>query len=176
MMSTSNQLPDARLVVTGHTPDGTSVFTFDDIRKPFMPFGPQGAHFTSFHASSTVPASNTAPYPELATVLPRCPPGGVIFCITDIQPGGSAPMHRTQSVDYAVVLSGEIVLALDNGEEKTVKAGEFMVQRGANHAWHNRTQAPCRIAVVMVGTEKIVLEDGKVLEETVFGKKPAETK
>ncbi len=171
-MASSNQLSDARLVVTGHTPDGASVFTYDNIRKPFMPFGPQGAHFTSFHASPNVPASNTAPYPELATVLPRCPPGGVIFCITDIQPGGSAPMHRTQSVDYGVVLSGEIVLALDNGEEKTVKAGDFIVGRGVNHAWQNRTQAPCRIAVVMVGAEKIVLENGRVLEETVFGKKP----
>ncbi|KAJ6480804.1 hypothetical protein C8R47DRAFT_1322424 [Mycena vitilis] len=75
-------------------------------------------------------------------------------------------MHRTLSVDYAVVLSGEIVLVLDGGEEKTVKAGEFMVQRGANHVWHNRTQAPCRIAVVMVGTEKIVV-GGKALEVTV---------
>ncbi|KAJ6462406.1 hypothetical protein DFH09DRAFT_1228114 [Mycena vulgaris] len=173
MASTStNQLPDARLVVTGHAPDGTSIFTFDDTRKPFAPFGPAGSHFTSFHASPSVPASNTAPYPELAAVLPRCPPAGVLFCITDIQPGGSAPMHRTLSVDYAVVLSGEIVLSLDGGEEKTVKTGEFMVQRGANHAWHNRTQQPCRILVVMVGTEKIVLADGKALEATVFGKKP----
>ncbi|KAJ6462489.1 hypothetical protein C8R45DRAFT_1026898 [Mycena sanguinolenta] len=172
MNTTSAQLADPRLVVTGHTPDGTSVFTFDDIRKPFMPFGPQGSHFTSFHASPTVPASNTAPYPELASVLPRCSAGGVIFCITDIQPSGSAPMHRTQSVDYAVVLSGEIVVALDNGEEKTIRAGEIMVQRGTNHALHNRTPEPCRIAVVMVGAEEIVLEDGQVLEETVFGKKP----
>ncbi|KAJ7080404.1 hypothetical protein B0H15DRAFT_857040 [Mycena belliarum] len=110
--------------------------------------------------------------PELSAVLPRCPPTGVLCCITDIQPGGSAPMHRTQSMDYAVVLSGEIVLSLDNGEEKTVKTGEFMVQRGVKHAWHNRTQETCRIMVVMVGTEQIVLADGTVLEETVFGKKP----
>ncbi|KAJ7772836.1 hypothetical protein DFH07DRAFT_145690 [Mycena maculata] len=171
MSSTSTQLPDARLVVTGHSPDGTSIFTFDDIRKPFAPFGPAGSHFTSFHASPTVPASNTAPFPELGTALPRCPPAGVLFCITDIPAGGSAPMHRTLSIDYAVVLSGEIVLALDGGEEKTIKTGEFMVQRGANHAWHNRTQETCRILVVMVGTEKIVL-NGKALEATVFGKKP----
>ncbi|KAF7339120.1 Cupin-2 domain-containing protein [Mycena venus] len=76
MTSTSNQLPDARLVMTGHTPDGTSVFTFDDIRKPFMPFGPQKTHFTNLHSSPTVPASNTAPYPDLPEVIPRCPPEG----------------------------------------------------------------------------------------------------
>ncbi|KAJ6551409.1 hypothetical protein B0H19DRAFT_1157526 [Mycena capillaripes] len=171
MTSTSTQLPAPRLVVTGHSDDGTSVFTYDEIRKPFSPFGPAGSQFVSFHASPTVPASNTAPYPELATVLPRCPPEGVLFCITDIPAGGSAPMHRTLSIDYAVVLSGEIVLILDGGEEKTVKTGEFMVQRGANHAWQNRTQEPCRIAVVMVGTEKIVV-GGEASEATVFGKKP----
>jgi quercetin dioxygenase-like cupin family protein len=172
MSSSTTQLSDPRLVVTGHAPDGTSIFTYDDQRKPFAPFGPAGARFTNFHASSTVPASNTAPFPELANTLPRCAPEGVLFCITDIQPGGSAPMHRTLSIDYCVVLSGEIVLALDGGEEKTVRTGEFMVQRGANHAWHNRTKEICRILVVMVGSEKIVLSDGKVLEETVFGKKP----
>jgi quercetin dioxygenase-like cupin family protein len=170
--STSTHLPDPRLVTTGHSPDGTSVFTYDDTLTPFAPFGPAGSRFVSIHASPVVPASNTAPFPELSTALPRCPPSGVVFCTTDIPAGASAPMHRTQSIDYGVVISGEIVLSLDNGEEKTVKAGEFMVQRGANHAWHNRTQETCRIAVVMVGTEKIVLQDGRVLEETVFGKKP----
>lgn len=80
-------------------------------------------------------------------------------------------MHRTLSQDYAVVLSGEIVCKLDGGEEKTVKAGEFMVQRGANHEWHNRLDIPCRVLFVMVAAEKIVLENGTALEETVFGPK-----
>ncbi|KAJ6619456.1 hypothetical protein B0H10DRAFT_1162299 [Mycena sp. CBHHK59/15] len=169
---TSKTLPDPRLVVTGHAPDGTSIFTFDARRTSFAPFGPAGTHFTSFHTSPAVPASNTAPYPELAATLPRCPPSGVLFCITDIQPGGSAPMHRTLTLDYAVVLAGEIVLRLDGGDEATVRAGEFIVQRGVNHEWHNRTDEPCRILVVMVGSEKVVLADGKELDATVFGKKP----
>jgi len=78
-------------------------------------------------------------------------------------------MHRTLSQDYAVVLSGSIVCQLDNGDEKTLNAGEFMVQRGSNHAWHNRTQEPCRVMFVMVSAEKIILADGTALEETVFG-------
>ena len=57
-------------------------------------------------------------------------------------------------------MSGEIVLMLDGGEEKTIRAGEFIVQRGANHAWANRSQQVCRIMVVMVAADKIVLEDG----------------
>ncbi|KAJ7080084.1 hypothetical protein C8R43DRAFT_1143159 [Mycena crocata] len=147
MASTSTQLPDARVVVTGHAPDGTSIFTFDDTCKPFAPFGPTDVRFTSFHASPAVPASNITPIPELTQVLPAAH-----------QPVSS---HRTLSLDYAVVLSGEIVLSLDGGEEKAVKTGEIMVQRGAKHAWHNRTTEVCRILVVMVATEKIVLEDGR---------------
>ncbi|KAJ7608250.1 hypothetical protein FB45DRAFT_389734 [Roridomyces roridus] len=170
MPSTSSQLPDARLVVTGHTADGTSVFTYDDTRTPFFPFGPAGSSFTTFHASSTVPVSNTAPFPELGKTLPRPPPEGVIFCITDIRAGSRAPMHRTLSIDYTVILSGEIVCILESGEERTVKAGEFIVQRGTNHAWHNRSEETCRVLAVMVGAEKIVV-NGKVFEETVI-KKP----
>ena len=60
------------------------------------------------------------------------------------------------------------MLRLDGGEEKTVRAGEFIVQRGVNHEWINRSEGVCRIAVVMVGSEKIVLGDGRELEETVF--------
>ncbi len=83
-------------------------------------------------------------------------------------------MHRTLSLDYIAVISGEIVLSLDSGEETVVKAGEFIVQRGVNHSWINRTNEVCRIMVVMVAAEKVVLENGKVLEETVFKKNAPE--
>ncbi len=80
-------------------------------------------------------------------------------------------MHRTLSLDYIAVVAGEIVLRLDGGEEKVVKAGEFIVQRGVNHEWINRSESVCRIMVVMVAAEKVVCGDGRMLEETVFGKK-----
>jgi len=93
-----------------------------------------------------------------------------MFCTTDIQPGGQAPMHRTLSCDYITIVSGEIVLALDSGEEKVVKAGEFIVQRGVNHSWINRGTEVCRAVAVMVGAEKVTTKAGEVLEETVFKK------
>lgn len=79
-------------------------------------------------------------------------------------------MHRTLSLNYAVVLSGEIACELDSGEEKTIRAGEFLVQQGVNHKWTNRSESEyCRILFVMVGAEKITLGDGRPkLEETVF--------
>lgn len=58
-------------------------------------------------------------------------------------------MHRTETVDYAVVLSGEIVMLLDDSEV-TLKAGECLIQRGTNHAWTNRSDEPCRVLFVLV--------------------------
>ena len=71
-------------------------------------------------------------------------------------------------MDYAVVLSGEIVLRLDNGDERTVRAGEFIIQGGVNHEWINRTDETCRTMFVAVSAEKVKLADGTELEQTVL--------
>lgn len=60
-----------------------------------------------------------------------------------------AHMHRTQSVDYGIVLEGEIVLILDEGET-VCRAGDIVVQRGTNHGWANRTDRNCRIAFILI--------------------------
>jgi hypothetical protein len=60
-----------------------------------------------------------------------------------------AHMHRTRSIDYAIVLSGEIWAVMDVGETKLV-AGDVLIQRGTNHAWANRSSAPCVVAFVLI--------------------------
>jgi quercetin dioxygenase-like cupin family protein len=65
----------------------------------------------------------------MGNTLPRCPPTGIIFGVTNISPDGHAPMHRTTSADYCVVLEGEIVVGLDSGEKKMVRKGDFILQR-----------------------------------------------
>jgi mannose-6-phosphate isomerase-like protein (cupin superfamily) len=62
-------------------------------------------------------------------------------------------MHRTRSVDYALVLSGEIDMLLDDGEVH-FKAGDVLVQQGTNHAWVNRGKEPCRIAFVLIDAKE----------------------
>jgi len=64
-----------------------------------------------------------------------------------------AGMHRTASVDYAVVISGEIDMLLDDSEVH-LKAGDVLVQRGTNHAWVNRGGENCRIAFVLIDAEE----------------------
>jgi quercetin dioxygenase-like cupin family protein len=63
-------------------------------------------------------------------------------------------MHTTDTVDYVVVLSGETWLELDNGERVLVRAGETVVQNGTRHAWHNAGEAPCVMAVALVGATR----------------------
>jgi mannose-6-phosphate isomerase-like protein (cupin superfamily) len=58
-------------------------------------------------------------------------------------------MHRTETVDYGIVLEGELQLIMDQGET-TVRAGDIIVQRGTNHAWANRSGKTCRIVFVLI--------------------------
>jgi quercetin dioxygenase-like cupin family protein len=67
----------------------------------------------------------------------------------DAQKSRHAHMHRTETVDYGIVLEGEIVLIMDEGET-TVRAGDIVVQRGTNHGWANRTDRNCRIAFILI--------------------------
>jgi quercetin dioxygenase-like cupin family protein len=67
--------------------------------------------------------------------------------------GGRHPlMHRTETVDYAIVLSGEITMVMDD-QDVLLKAGDILVQCGTNHAWVNRSDAPCMVAFVLVDGE-----------------------
>jgi len=165
----AHQLPQPRVVRTSHAEDGRSVFASDEIVTPLFPFGPRASAFSTLDSRSSVPVPHSATAVEAPSdkaAIPRCPPSGVVFAVSDFPPNCSAPMHRTLSLDYAAVLTGEIVLRLDGGDEKTIRAGEFVVQQGVNHEWINRAANPCRILLVMVGAEKIPLKDGTVLEET----------
>jgi mannose-6-phosphate isomerase-like protein (cupin superfamily) len=123
----------------------------------------------------TTPADNTDAGDKGDRQTGVAPPvGGSVFRVVEFKPvgaagpqasneamkaelglaAGDAParhpfMHRTASVDYAVILSGEIDMLLDDGEVR-LKAGDVVVQRGTNHAWVNRSGAPCRIAFVLI--------------------------
>ena len=64
-------------------------------------------------------------------------------------------MHTTDSIDFDYVISGEVWLELDNGEEVHLKAGDTVVQNGTRHAWRNKNSEPCRIVVCLIGAHRI---------------------
>jgi quercetin dioxygenase-like cupin family protein len=86
---------------------------------------------------------------------------GTIFRIVEYQPGVAPRRHRTETIDYAVVISGEIDMQLDTGMVH-LRAGDVLVQQATIHDWINRGEAPCRIAFVLVPTQPAA-RGGKVL-------------
>ena len=85
------------------------------------------------------------------------PPNGVMIRFTDMEPGSTSPMHRTETLDVGIVLEGETWLLLDDGSETRVGPGDAVVQRGTNHAWENRSDRPVRMLFVLV--------DGTITDE-----------
>lgn len=96
-------------------------------------------------------------------------PGGSVLRVVDVRPGGQSPMHRTVSLDYGVVLEGEVELVLDSGESRVMRRGDVSVQRGTNHVWRNRSQEEWgRMLFVTLGARPLEV-NGEVLGEDVGG-------
>lgn len=173
-----------RRVVTGHRADNTAIIS--SVAAPdrvFDNLGEEGLTFYEVWNTQQTPAiidrDSTEPAENRLTLAP--PNGGTRIRVLDIPPdkpgtdfdtvfesiGGKeahvedgdrrhASFHRTQSIDYGIVLSGEITLLVDDGEV-TIEAGDIVVQRGTNHGWVNRGTKPCRIAFILIDG---VFEDG----------------
>ena len=84
------------------------------------------------------------------------PPNGSRFCVIDFPAGAPGTMHRTETIDYVLVLSGEIEMDMDNSTVK-LKAGDILVQRGTNHSWVNRSTQPARVAFVLIDAQPLGL-------------------
>jgi quercetin dioxygenase-like cupin family protein len=150
-----------RRVVTGHTPDGVSVVLTDGPVPVSKQIPEDGVAFHEIWNTAGAPARITAteesePTERELAVPP--PPRGTKIRINEFAPGFlnearlQSPVHRTASVDYGIVLEGEITLVLDDSEV-TLRAGDVVVQRGTDHAWANRGDAVCKVAFVLVDGE-----------------------
>ncbi len=87
---------------------------------------------------------------------------GTVFRILDFHPGVQQRVHRTDSIDYIVVMSGEIDMELEIGVEVHLKAGDVMVQRGTVHNWINRGKVSCVMAVILIHANSVQVGDQKL--------------
>ena len=141
-----------RRVVTGHDKTGKSVVLSDGPPPQHHPMhgAEVGADFFEiWNSTRTIPLlSATEPEPN-ERAFSIMPVSGHLLRIIEIYPpskgGKRTVMHRTRTVDYVVVIQGEIVLVLDDSEV-TLRQGDVVVQRGTDHAWENRSSAPARMA------------------------------
>jgi len=82
------------------------------------------------------------------------PANGTRLAVIDFAPGNAPFMHRTETVDYVIVLSGELDMDMDQSTVK-LKAGDILVQRGTNHSWVNRSSQPARAAFVLIDAKPL---------------------
>jgi len=163
-----------RRVVTGHT-GGRAVVIFDGPAPNQKLRQASGLVSTLLWVTDETPADISGSTDKsLREIGVPPPPGGTIFRVVDFPPEGAArsreailaemgvtdhggarhaAMHRTRSVDYAIVLEGEIDMLLDETEVH-LRAGDVLVQQGTNHAWLNRGTQTCRMAFVLIDAKE----------------------
>ena len=149
-----------RRVVTGHDNQGRAKVLIDEQVSNVVSNRP-GANSSVIWSSVGFPVDNDGDrdpsHKEIHTTIDN----GTVFRVVSFGPGVSPRNHRTDSTDYAVVISGEIDMELDIGSVH-LKAGDVLVQRGTIHNWVNRCSAPCVIAFTLIAA-KSVSAGGKAL-------------
>jgi hypothetical protein len=169
-----------RRIVTGHDPRGRAIIASNAAPPAvFAIKSVPGLVFTEVWRTADSPARiDNGPDPTLVALNLLPAPSGSLIRVLDIPPGGvhetdggaaadsfaemgashtlsagnaSHPfMHRTETVDYGILLSGEIWLIVDEGEVK-LNPGDIAIQRGTSHAWSNRSDRPARLIFILLG-------------------------
>jgi quercetin dioxygenase-like cupin family protein len=168
-----NGLPPVSRVITDHSNEGKAVFS-SAIPEPIVwQELADGARFSLGYATNKFPAelSNETDIKTYSHYLENLPgiaiPGGTVLRYVDMMPGATSPMHRTVSLDYGVVLEGEVELVLDSGEVRLLKRGYVVVQRGTNHAWRNASKTEWARMLYVLQDAKPLEIGGTKLEEDV---------
>ena len=125
-----------RRVVTGHDKNGRAIVAIDETAKNVTQ-GRPGAHAAVIWTSEGFPVDNGGDADTSSRKVGTTLDNGTVFRVVSFGPGVTPRNHRTDSIDYAVVMSGEIDMELD-GESVHLKAGDVLVQRGTIHNWVNQ--------------------------------------
>jgi len=156
-VSETSSYPKIRRVITGHDQHNVAKVLTDGPATNAKYPSP-GTVSTMIWCTDSAPAK--MPIGEAiedmgARMIGTAPPAnGTRFAVIDFPPGNHPHMHRTETVDYVIVIEGEIDMDMDDSTVK-LKAGDVMVQRGTNHAWANRSDKRARVAFVLVDAEPL---------------------
>ncbi len=142
--------PTIRRIVTGHNDEGKAIISIDETLEPKI-IASGDAAMATLWTTATVPGDCNDPTDGSIRDAGTTLKGGSVLRVVDMLPGASSPMHRSSSIDYGIVLEGEIELELDEGRISLVQKGEIIVQRGTIHRWRNpSTSQICRIIFVLI--------------------------
>ena len=159
-------LPPVRRIVTGHDANGVAKVLIDGPATNVRSSRP-GSASTLMWSTDEAPADIAIgeDVEDLgARTLGTAPPAnGTLFTINDIPAGRPGLMHRTETLDYAIVLAGEIDMVMDDSRV-TLRAGDVVIQRGTNHSWVNRGPQPARIAFILIDAKPLGLGNPRTRE------------
>jgi mannose-6-phosphate isomerase-like protein (cupin superfamily) len=143
---------NVRRVVTGHDKNGKAVVRIDDVKANWSP-GRANQERQNIWTTNDLPVHFTEDGEDKgARQIGTTITGGSVFRVVEFGPGVAPRNHRTDSIDYAVVMSGEIDMEMDDTVVH-LKAGDVLVQRGTIHNWVNKGKAPCVIAFILIASD-----------------------
>jgi quercetin dioxygenase-like cupin family protein len=151
-----------RRVVTGHDADGRATVIIDELATNVVSARPNTAACVIW-TTEGFPADNNGDADGSKRQTGTTLANGTVFRILEVSPGNAPRVHRTDSIDYAVVMSGEIDMELEEGNFIHLRAGDVVVQRGTIHNWVNNGSEPCQIAFVLIDAKPVEV-GGKVLQ------------
>ena len=143
-----------RRVVTGHTETGRATVKIDEIANNVISNRP-GASSCVIWSSKGFPVNNDGFEDPTTGSFKTTVENGTVFRVVRYEPGVTPRNQRTDSIDYAVVISGEIEMELDDSVVAKLKAGDVLVQRGTIHNWVNRGTEACVIAFVLISAKPV---------------------
>ncbi|RFU74294.1 cupin domain [Trichoderma arundinaceum] len=166
-------LPPPRRVITTHNADGQAVFSEELSQHPPR-FEIPDIHFYLCYTLNQSPGvlENNQDLKEYQDRLPHNVglniPGGTLLRVVDFLPGDAEGlMHRTKTVDFGVILEGELQLILGSGESTVLKRGDIVVQRGTIHAWKNNSATEVARAFFVLTDAVMPTINGTRLDEEV---------
>ena len=141
-----------RRIVTDHDSEGRAIVGVDEVMTNVHKLR-SGNIQTLIWMTDDTPADIEGDEDPAAREIDIEPPArGSVFRILELAPGKDAYMHRTDTIDYAICMSGECDMLLDDDAEVHMSAGDVMVQRATWHGWANRGVEPCQIAFILIGS------------------------
>lgn len=174
-MSDEKELRPFKRFITTHDADGNTTFTKTIPEEAPMKKLPDGAEFGLCYATNQFPvdmndSKDIATYRHYTENLPGVTIStGSVLRMVDMRPGALAPMHRTVSLDYGVVIEGEVELILDSGEKRLMKRGDISIQRGTNHTWRNTSPVSWARMLYVLQPAVPLLVGGQTLGENTHG-------
>ncbi|HEY3916549.1 MAG TPA: cupin domain-containing protein [Stellaceae bacterium] len=141
---------EVRRIVTAHDAQGCSLVGADSVIESQPGKMQADIQIANLWINETLPPplDGPDPTPKPFPMLPGN--GGAVFRILELAPRTQPHMHKTETIDYIVVLAGSLTMLLDDGVEVTMKPHDVMIQRATVHGWANRGTAPARFATVVV--------------------------